>query len=482
MKPIHVAIALLACGALTAGCAPLTLPASSGGAGDFRVTNGRDASPSTISADANIGATLLPTQGDPGESLVLRLDRAAYTAVFRVVPGQGAMMIYPRPGFGAPDGYLFPGIHRVVSAGPGMSFVGSLNGLLSSSMPLPGSMGPDAGPEYYFVVASGQPLRLESTLFGGSWHYPSGGGYPTLQSIISQTIPKQSAGAWTTDYFVHWPQTIAATSQQGFVSLTCNGSRLWVDPTRYERAVQALCGPEGLPPGPGVSPEEPMGPDPDGVVTPRRRQPVSDAQRLTSRQLEDPEAWEAARSDASGFGAGQQPRVLPPTGTPRDASGPTGPARREPGDELARPPAPDRAPSGASLDPAAGPIRLRPTLGSDLLPDYLSGGALPADRVWGEDPPGTRIRPRLLDPALSDAADAGRIRPGYQFPIDPVQPDDWISGGDPAAGIQGRVPGATMTPVRRRPFPVEPPQAIPAVPLPADDVSGGETQRTRPDL
>src|SRR5690606_35619109 len=127
---------MLALGAGT-GCASFANPLPSGGSGSGAGAHQERVSDTDARTEADLAATLMPTAPERGESLTLQLGRAAYTAVFRLVPGQGAMMIYPRPGFGAPDGFLFPGIHRLVPAASGMSFVSSLNGMLPGSRLFP---------------------------------------------------------------------------------------------------------------------------------------------------------------------------------------------------------------------------------------------------------------------------------------------------------------------------------------------------------
>lgn len=482
--------------ALVGGCAPLltpSVPSATEAGGSASVSTG--VRPAGVSrAQRDLRATIMSTGPESAESITLQLGQPAYTAVFRIVPGQGAMMIYPRPGFGARDGYIFSGVHRLVTAGAGMPFVDALGGVMQSSTQMTGGFGPGVGPEYYFVVASSNPLRIDRAMYGsGSWYYPSSGGYPTMEWIVSQIVSDPAGTSWTSDYFVRWPEAIASSPEQGMVSLTCDGKRVWANPAQYERAVRVLCDGDGPASVPGGSPPtqsgiEPDQPDPAGVVTPRRRPPVAAATgRIASRQLEDPEGWEAARRDAA---TGTRPRVrswLPPS-TASGVQEPAGadPARRAPAAPRAstsadarsdapaaagrRRPVPGSAtaapvtqgaldadqrrpeavpptspqsitvPTAIPVDPASpiGEVRTRPGLepaaGDPSAGDWL-GPVPPSLRpVPGQDPGSVRLRPSF-DPMVPGVRDPGRIGPGYQFPIDPPT-DPGMTPPAPAFGVE----------------------------------------------
>lgn len=528
MRATGRVVVMLALGAGT-GCASFANPLPSGGSGSGAGAHQERVSDTDARTEAALAATLMPTGPERGESLTLQLGRAAYTAAFRLVPGQGAMMIYPRPGFGAPDGFLFPGIHRLVPAAYGTSFVSSLNGMLPGSRLFPTATDSDFGPEYYFVVASERPLRLDGTLFGGSWHHPSADGYPTMQWLVSQTIPERAAANWTTDFFVHWPETIGAAGQQGFVPLNCNGSRVWVDPNQYDRAMRALCGDSGLPPGAGTAEEDPTDVGGTNVVVPQRRPPAADGLRVSSRQLDDPYGWETARRDAAGTGS-RGGRIAPPASVapPEAASTPAQPARRSPGSSVTAPdddastpgdavgrtrPTPAMAsPStagGSSIEAGRRrpegdlPIQQR---GDGTDPDDLRSGpqggsvsrARPGLDIPAEDltaapstfpvDPGADVlqpglRPIYPDPMMPTPADAGRIRPGYHFPVGQPSPDPWTMPDEPAAvGMPAPVLGVPNPPSRRQPLPVEPPPEAAPAPPSGGDGTGGDVPRTRPAL
>jgi hypothetical protein len=245
------------------------------------------ASPGARWADSSLRASLLPEQGATGR-MSFHVSRPAYVAVFRIVPGQGTALLYPGPGGGFMDGRVFPGLHGF---SPSRGWVGA--------RPVTRS----AGPEFYFMVASERPLmtsnlgaygsRLNSAL---GFRFSSHNAYGTMEQLVTLVVPDLSSSDWTTDFYVHWPQTLHSSPRSGLVAVQCGGLVTYTHPQMALAVREQLCRVAGQ--EPAADPVTPEPTDTAGVVEPRRRPPVDVGERITSTQLSEPGRWEQMRTAA----------------------------------------------------------------------------------------------------------------------------------------------------------------------------------------
>jgi hypothetical protein len=243
------------------------------------------AGPGVRWADSSLRASLLPEQGSTGR-MSFHVSRPAYVAVFRIVPGQGTALVYPGPGGGFMDGRVFPGLHGFSAT---RAWVGARPVTRST------------GPEFYFMVASERPLmtsnlgpygsRLNSAM---GFRFASHSAHATMEQLVTLVVPDLSSADWTTDFYVHWPQTLHASPRSGFVAVQCGGLVTYTHPQMARAVREQLCRVAGQ--DPAADPVTPVPGDTAGVVEPRRRPPVDVGERISSTQLSDPARWERMRT------------------------------------------------------------------------------------------------------------------------------------------------------------------------------------------
>ena len=341
--------------------------------------------------DRPLQARILPHSYD---GLTFQVNRQSHVALFEIVPGRGTSLVYPSPGLGRMDGFVFAGLH-------------DLNRLVrhNSAQYLPASFATGGGPRFYFLIASEQPLDLDR--FGGygmglrsamGRQFAAFNAYGAMETLATMVLPSAvNDDGWTSDMYVHWPEVLHDRRSAGLVPLTCNGYTMYVPFEQLLAVRQAICGPMDESPTPPVVPGDSAGGE-TGIVQPKRRAPLPKAQaaelreRITSStQLErrQPEEARGARSASerfrgvreveplgaeprarSGVRAGQQgraardrgadagsaePRSAPPPSRP--AAEPSRPAVREP---AARPiPRSGDAPRAQPRRPGCDPCRLQ---------------------------------------------------------------------------------------------------------------------------
>lgn len=258
------------------GCAGLLL-ALGGCAGLGAPANG------PVVGSGPLRAYLLPQHGSSWD-VRFHVNQPAHVAVFRITPGRGTSLVYPRAGVGFRHGRAFAGMHSV-----------PLRRIANQQQYLPAALGA-FGPEFYFLIASEEPLDLDRVGaygFGlsnslGS-HFASSNAYSTMERIASVVVPDLEGGNWTTDFSVHWDDPMPLGNRRGgppMVQIRCNGAVYVVPVTQAVAARELLCGSDGQPETPTVPT------DSAGVVTPERRQPAPAADRIQSTQLRDPQSWE----------------------------------------------------------------------------------------------------------------------------------------------------------------------------------------------
>jgi hypothetical protein len=267
------ALLAVACLALSAGCASLGGMPATDRSGPLR-------------------AYLLP-HSDFRDGMSFHVSRPAHVAVFRIVPGYGTNLVYPRSGSLRSNRTLTSGFHSVMS---GIGIANDRNYMRGVSY---ASAGP--APEFYFMIASETPLRLDQfgsfgsrleSAMGVSFGYT--GSFSAMERLVQLAVPNVSDESWTTDYYVHWPEQPGTRERQRtLVRIACNGAVYNVPVELADWATAELCS------KPSVEPNEPADEAPrDAIVEPRRRPPVEVSDRISSVQLSDPEAWEQLRGYA----------------------------------------------------------------------------------------------------------------------------------------------------------------------------------------
>lgn len=125
-------------------------------------------------------------------------NREAYVAMFEIVPGRGATMVYPRRAAGdfASDAHFAD-----LAVQPGRMFYHT------------DPFGHAAfQPRYYYAIASAAPLNLTrlQTSLGATRRvlgrmYASYRPYDVIDRLTETIVPMQSDEDWATDLFVDWP-------------------------------------------------------------------------------------------------------------------------------------------------------------------------------------------------------------------------------------------------------------------------------------
>lgn len=218
------------------------------------------------------------------------LNRDAYVAVFRISPRSGSTLIYPRPGLGRVD--------RLTNEG--LTYVPGRLTRFASHYPPGLPTGHVSQPDYYLLIASETPLDMSSVgPFGDGLRFALGTAGSQLQSphvtmerLVSMVVPNPDQNNWATDFYVDWPDVLRSTPSQGYVRITCGDMQAYVPAAFLDEALDTLCADQK------PQTEEPT--DSSETATPVRR-PPSLRDRIESRQLEEPRAFEARMRQAGRF-------------------------------------------------------------------------------------------------------------------------------------------------------------------------------------
>lgn len=296
------------------------------------------------------------------------VNRPAYVALFEVVPGQGTSMLYPSPGFGRADGFVFSGsrsVHRQDRIG----------GRYDRDMYLPAlGRGLSMGPRYLFLIASERPLELAQ--FGGfgmglrsslGVHFASSSAYHVMERLAEEVLPTTAYdGSWTTDMYVDWPGVLHHSPRRDRVLVACNGYQAYVPVTHVHQVRQALCGMERYKEQPRAIPGDapPASADSGEVTRPQRRRPLPRAEGATLReritssaQLEEARRREVEeireREGRSVRGEGREmERPGRPRLEPRRASGEGSSATERPAPAQRERPTPRARPEPSRAEPS----------------------------------------------------------------------------------------------------------------------------------
>lgn len=289
------------------------------------------------------------------EGLSFHVNRPSYVALFEIVPGGGTSLVYPGPGMGRMNGFVFSGAHDVTRLRR-----------YNADQYLPVANRAFGGPRFFFLIASERPLDLGQ--FGGygmglrssmGMHFASANAYRAMESVASMVLPSTADdGSWTSDMYVHWPNVLYDSRSRGagLVPLSCNGYTMYVPLQHLLAAREAIC--TASAPRPGA--DQPQPGDSASSVEPRRRAPLlpkRQAEELRERissstQLEGPRArrpQEGARSGAEADRV-ERARVAPRGDRGRSQAAPS----REPRSATPRSATPRKA-DGARAEPRSRP-------------------------------------------------------------------------------------------------------------------------------
>lgn len=152
-------------------------------------------------------------------------NREAYVAMFEIIPGRGATMVYPRR---AASQFASDAHYADLAVQPGRMFYHTDPFGHASFQP-----------RYYYAIASAAPLnltRLQASL-GGTRRvlgrmYASYRPYDVIDRLTEIIVPMQSDEDWATDLFVDWP-TSPMPIFTAFRLVRCANGRVIHVPSTY---------------------------------------------------------------------------------------------------------------------------------------------------------------------------------------------------------------------------------------------------------
>ncbi len=176
------------------------------------------------SSGGPLRARLSPSAEEGYGRVRFDLSRPAYVAIFEVVPGRGASMIFPTSREGT-ESELVGGTSYVLYDTPGRwyytdDFVSAAN-----------------EPTYRLLIASDQPLGIRRYLISprqlrsdlGFQSFASTNPYRTMDQILELVVPIERDGAWATDLDIIWPAPVNRSAASDLSLIQCfNGHSLYV--------------------------------------------------------------------------------------------------------------------------------------------------------------------------------------------------------------------------------------------------------------
>lgn len=154
-------------------------------------------------------------------------NRPAYVAMFEIIPGRGATMVYPHL---RPDPFASIGHSANLAVQPGRMFYDT------------DPFGHAAfQPRYYYAVASSAPLNLSrlQTSLGAMRRvlgrtYSSYRPYDVIDRLTELVVPMQTDEDWATDLFVDWPMPpTPAFALDRYRSVRCANGRVILVASNY---------------------------------------------------------------------------------------------------------------------------------------------------------------------------------------------------------------------------------------------------------
>ena len=282
-----------------------------------------------------------PHQG----KVFVQTSRAAYVAIFEIVPDRGVELVYPVSP--RQRGFVIAGLREVPTWWEGSRV--TYHAGWSTSRAYPG--------RYFYALASDEPLRIPDAAYRtgylrdvlGSRVYQSANPYTTMRALAREFVPEVRDEEWAEDMYVLSPSY--ATEQYRVTRVYCRGGTMYEVPS--ELADRVWCPPYGRGGwnGPGRVPEV----DPSGSRRPLARPDsvVGD----NGRHL-------ATRTRGAN-GRGPIDRVKEPPGRENQGNGP-----------------------GANDDdrPGNGPVKQRPGVGPREIPHVV-----PNERTDDQPPRGRGV-------------------------------------------------------------------------------------------
>jgi hypothetical protein len=297
-----------------------------------------------------------------GEGLVLHLNRAAHTAVFQIIPGQGVALVYPdigqravynagmtrlMPRVTANRFWRYDNVHQTTSS----SFASSIT----------------QGPRHLLVIASERPLQTSSFRSGMLRRVMGTASYTTMNSrrvvddLLAVVVPTQPDESWDADVITVWPRANEVRLPSGdLYRVQCrSGESVWVP---LELAAAACRNPDrvlppqrdsaGTPPAtdpvrkpggrrpqpePGVSPAEPGRP---GTRLSQLRDEMRSYRNASGLDAARPIRLADLRRELQNMRSGGDGNVVARWRNPRAGSSP------RPGDPSMRPPVSSQSTGG----------------------------------------------------------------------------------------------------------------------------------------
>jgi hypothetical protein len=254
--------------------------------------------------------------------LPIYVNRAAYVALFEIIPDRGVTLLYPQT-----ERFEYAhDIHFVnLKWQPGrMMYANPIFALANQ-------------PRYYYLVASATPLnltRLQESLGGVrrvlGRHYLAKRPYDVIERLTNYVVPRQPDHDWATDLIVDWP-VMPARPQHVYRQVVCANGRILI--------VDALYPFHGCPGDARVTVVAPTAPT--DSATPKEVTPVEPRPRLPEvRHAEARAAVDDRPARVPSRRAEARARVPVERGIPRhartDPAGPSSP--RLPSEVSARSP------------------------------------------------------------------------------------------------------------------------------------------------
>ena len=198
-----------------------------------------------------------PHQG----KVFVQTSRAAYVAIFEIVPDRGVELVYPVSP--RQRGFVIAGLREVPTWWEGSRV--TYHAGWSTSRAYPG--------RYIYALASDEPLRIPDAAYRtgylrdvlGSRVYQSANPYTTMRALAREFVPEVRDEEWAEDMYVLSPSY--ATEQYRVTRVYCRGGTMYEVPS--ELADRVWCPPYGRGGwnGPGRVPEV----DPSGSRRPLAR-------------------------------------------------------------------------------------------------------------------------------------------------------------------------------------------------------------------
>ncbi|GAC1477976.1 MAG: hypothetical protein NVS1B4_21350 [Gemmatimonadaceae bacterium] len=233
-------------------------------------------------------------------SLSFTLNRPAYVAIFEVMPGRGARLIYPA--LNDRRTLFDEGFSRVFT-----------DPYPTARWYYASSYSRSAEPTYLYLVASARPLRTNHLVDSpGALYWAMGSHFASLNhsrtfdALESLVLDDRQGAEWTGDVLVLWPNApesfYASRPQQRIVQ--CANGRVLVLPWDYP--LSACPGPAAAsPPAPIAQRPDSTAPADTTTRTPRAGPPERSTPRLTTA-ADEPSAIAAAPEVLRAGGGGRE--------------------------------------------------------------------------------------------------------------------------------------------------------------------------------